>query len=134
MDWIFSRIASYGGDTGAISIIGHSAGAHISSMSILRNAFPSFQVERSRKPSETDEVAIKQVHPPLPVKISAPRRPWPVHRVKYCFGISGPYDLVRPSILLFWSSNARGTRLLGFPKARVFQISLIGIVRGEIRT
>jgi len=67
MQWVFAHIADYGGDASNVMLIGQSAGAHISSMLLLRQ---SQDVEAST---------------------------WSVSDLKAFVGISGVYDLVSQS-------------------------------------
>lgn len=47
--WVSKNIASYAGDTNAITLAGHSAGAHLSAFLSLKNTFTALQMENPIK-------------------------------------------------------------------------------------
>ena len=69
--WTFDHIAEYGGDVTDITLVGQSAGAHISSLCLLRQA---------RWQHIEDRVA------------------WRASNIRRFVGVSGPYDLPQLSL------------------------------------
>lgn len=74
VDWVFANVATYGGDVNNVAILGQSAGAHLSSMVLLRRAL-----------AEAQGAAAEPQRPPPG---------WSVADLKGYLGVSGPYDLV----------------------------------------
>jgi len=71
LDWVFANIADYGGDVGNVSLIGQSAGAHLSAMLLLERGLA--------EAADTTDATPKG---------------WAVGDLRCFVGVSGVYDLV----------------------------------------
>ncbi|KAJ1328648.1 hypothetical protein BSLG_010380 [Batrachochytrium salamandrivorans] len=87
IEWTFNNISSYGGDVDNISIMAHSAGAHLSVLTMIHNSIRLSQARRDSKikcsdPSDT-----------LSCDSMSTESSDVMHRVHGMIMISGPYDL-----------------------------------------
>jgi len=82
MDWVFANVASLGGDLENVTLMGQSAGAHLSALAMLDHI-----AEEQNAPRRLDEG-------PTEMQPQLPNVSWSVRSLRRWVGISGPYDLV----------------------------------------
>jgi prenylcysteine alpha-carboxyl methylesterase len=81
--WVTQNIKAYGGDPNNITVVGQSAGAHLSSLVLVRKATAEFEAGLE-KCDLTKSWSVELDH-------SRPK--WSINQIKRYIGVSGPYDL-----------------------------------------
>ena len=89
VQWVFRNIKSYGGDTGRIFLSGQSAGAHLTSLSLLSHAESDSgrRIRRATSACTPEGYAIER-------QSSSRTSTWKTSQLAGYIGVSGPYDLV----------------------------------------
>lgn len=85
LDWVFSNLESLGGDPEDITLMGQSAGAHISALALLERI--SFEQGTGKLPGTAADCGNTVALPEMKSR-------WSVGSLKRWVGISGPYDMV----------------------------------------